>query len=378
MIGLYLHIPFCDGKCPYCDFYSMAGNDSLKEKYTRRLESLLPEWKGKLREKGGSYKADTLYFGGGTPNLLGASRLARLIENAQKGFLLENAEITLEANPTSRLDAFFEEMAAAGANRLSLGLQSAHEEELRLLGRRHTARQAAEAVKAARRAGFRNISLDLMMGLPGQNWEMLRESIRFCASLEVEHISAYLLKIEPGTPFWQKKSSLNLPDEEETSHLYLSACEELEKLGYFQYEISNFARPGFEGRHNLKYWRCEEYLGLGPAAHSYLGGKRFYYPRDLEGFLAGNLPVEDGPGGSPEEFCMLALRLREGLSEEIFRNRYEEEGVFLPERFWKEASLLEKAGFCRIEGEEGKRVLSLTPRGFLVSNSVILELTERI
>lgn len=377
MPGLYLHVPFCDGKCPYCDFYSMAGNEALKEEYTRRLEKLLPRWAEKLREKGSGFRADTLYFGGGTPNLLGASRIARLVRASRQNFGLKNGEITLEANPTSRLDDFFQEIAHAGVNRLSLGLQSAHEEELKLLGRRHTARQAAEAVKAARKAGFRNISLDLMMALPGQTWEKLRESIRFCASLGVEHISAYLLKIEPGTPFWGRKDNLELPGEEETCTLYLSACEELERLGYRQYEISNFAKPGFEGRHNLQYWRCDEYLGLGPAAHSFVMGKRFFYPRDLQAFLAGNEPRPDGEGGSPEEFCMLALRLREGLSEESFSARYAGKAS-LPEEFWREASLLEKGGLCRVEGERGKRRLSLTPQGFLVSNSVILELVERI
>lgn len=362
-VGLYVHIPFCDGKCPYCDFYSMRAEEGQYEAYTRRLEELLPR---KLEEAG--RLVDSVYFGGGTPSLLGGERIGRIL-NAVQGFLFPQAEITLEANPGRNLENVLDTVRKAGVNRLSLGLQSASELELENLGRRHTAEQAAQAVRAARAAGFSNLSLDLMLAVPGQTRESLRKSIEFCASLDVQHISAYLLKLEPGTSFWNRREELFLPDEEETCELYLLACKKLEDLGYQQYEISNFSRPGKEGRHNLKYWRCEEYLGIGPAAHSFLNGRRFYYPRDLSLFWTEGEPVPDGLGGSPEEFCMLALRLREGLREDRFFRRF---GRKLPGSLWKKARLLEKAGYCRTE--LGR--VYLTPEGCLVSNAVIGELTE--
>ena len=185
MLGLYLHIPFCDGKCPYCDFYSLAGEESVKEAYTRRLEKELALWADKLTKEGVPPVADTLYFGGGTPNLLGGSRIARLIAAAKEHFSLQNGESTVEVNPSSELSGFFREIFAAGANRLSIGLQSAHDQELKALGRRHTAQQAAETVEAARKAGFSNLSLDLMLSTPGQTTESALSSVAFCRELGV-------------------------------------------------------------------------------------------------------------------------------------------------------------------------------------------------
>ena len=298
MLGLYLHIPFCDGKCPYCDFYSLTGNEEVKEAYTRVLENQLAQWAETLQKQGLSPEADTLYFGGGTPNLLGGSRIARLIAAAKRYFSLEKGEITVEVNPSSELSGFFREIAAAGANRISIGLQSADDGELKALGRRHTVKQAAETVEAARSAGISNLSLDLMLATPGQTLESALRSVAFCRKLAVPHVSAYLLKVEEGTPYWNRRDTLALPDEDETADRYLAVCSALEEAGLKQYEISNFALPGKESRHNLKYWHCEEYLGLGPGAHAFVGGKRFYYPRNLNGFLEKPEPVFDGEGGT--------------------------------------------------------------------------------
>lgn len=373
MLGLYLHIPFCDGKCPYCDFYSLAGEESVKEDYTRHLEKELTLWADKLQKEGVPPIADTLYFGGGTPNLLGGSRIARLILAAKEHFSMQNAEITVEVNPSSELSGFFREIFAAGANRLSIGLQSAHEEELKILGRRHTAQQAADTVEAARKAGFSNISLDLMLATPGQTLESALSSVRFCAELGVSHVSAYLLKVEPGTPYWNRRDSLPLPDEDETADRYLAVCEALEQAGLKQYEISNFAAPGFESRHNLKYWRCEEYLGLGPGAHSFINGKRFYYPRSLHDFLQAPQPIEDGEGGTLEEAVLLGLRLSEGITRETLSS-FGEEGEQAFTAMKEKSRPYRAAGLLKPEPER----IAMTPKGFLVSNELISELLSEL
>ena len=361
-IGLYIHVPFCDGKCPYCDFFSVRDSEAAMDEYTNRIIDKIKLYADKLGRS-----ADTLYFGGGTPNLLGGERVARIVGAARRGFGLERAEITVEANPGGDLSGFFREAAAAGVNRVSLGLQSADENELRLLGRRHTAGDAARAVDAARRAGNGYVSLDLMLAVQGQTEESLARSVKFCAALGAEHVSAYLLQLEPRTLYWKNRAQLRLPGEDEAAGLYHSACRALERLGYRQYEISNFARPGRESRHNLKYWRCEEYLGLGPSAHSFLGGGRFHFEPSLRGFLNCGEPIEDGPGGDFDEFAMLRLRLAEGLTDEACRVRF---GYPIPERVKKAARLSELGGLtaCR---ENGFR---FTPQGFLLSDVLTAEI----
>lgn len=362
-LGLYLHVPFCAGKCPYCDFYSLAAGPEAMDAYTSRLEALLAQYGAACARP-----LRTVYFGGGTPSLLGEKRLARLLEEIARRFSLEpGAEITCEANPTWVDRPFFAALRRAGFNRLSMGLQSANEGELRLLGRAHGPQDARHAVEAARAGGFGNLSLDLMLGLPGSSEETLGQSTAFAAELEPEHISAYLLKVEPGTPFAAR--DLALPDGDQAADQYLFCVRELEARGYGQYEISNFARPGRESRHNLLYWRDEEYLGLGPAAHSFYEGRRFYWARDLAGFLAGSRPVEDGPGGSLEEYAMLALRLREGLRRQGLRERFGERG--------EEAFQKVLANGARCPARLLRRLpeaLALTPEGFLASNAVTARL----
>ena len=358
--GIYLHIPFCRGKCPYCDFYSLRADASQMEEYTRALEARIAA--------SPRFAADTVYFGGGTPSLLGGERIARLLSAVRTHFdVAKDAEITLEANPGDDLEAFFGRIREAGVNRLSLGMQSANEAELRALGRRHTQADTARAVEAARRAGFRNISLDLMLAVPNQTKESLRRSIERCAALGADHVSAYLLKIEENTPFYRRAASLSLPCDDEAADLYLFAADELGRCGYSQYEISNFAKKGFEGRHNLHYWRDEEYLGFGPAAHSFFLGKRFFYPRDLASFLSGGAAVDDGEGGDLEETILLGLRLTEGISKERLRSRFGKAGEERFERLRKDALPFSKSGLLSIEGER----IFLTTRGFLLSNAVI-------
>lgn len=361
-LGLYIHVPFCDGKCPYCDFYSLPADEARMDRYTDLLEDHLKSWAQRLDRP-----ADTLYFGGGTPNLLGAERLNRLVSTAKDCFGLESGEITVEANPGRELGPLFESLRRGGVNRLSIGLQSASQDELGLLGRRHTVEQAREAVHEAQAAGFDNISLDLMLGIQGQSADSLRRSVEFCAESGATHVSAYLLKVEPGTAYYKKQDALVLPDEDETGGLYLLACQELERHGFLPYEISNFAVPGFESRHNLKYWHCEEYLGLGPAAHSFLNGRRFWWPRSLRDFEQGCEPTDDGPGGDFEEYAMLALRLTEGLREADCLHRF---GYGIPQGLRRRAERFQSHGLVVCE----EASIRFTTRGFLVSNALLAEI----
>ncbi len=360
--GLYIHIPFCAGKCPYCDFYSLSGSEELYDAYSAAVASQLDSFGGEA--------VDTVYFGGGTPPLIGGHRLSRLLEHIFSTFNISpNAEITVEMNPGDASPELLSALRSAGFNRLSMGVQSGIDSELRLLGRRHSAAQAAEAVRMARAAGFDNISLDLMLGVPEQTPDSLRRSIDFLCSLEPKHISAYILKIEEGTPFAAMAPSMNLADDDAQAEYYLAAVHQLAENGYAQYEISNFSRPGRESRHNLKYWHCEEYIGIGPSAHGFYNGRRYYYPRSIEQFITSPQTIDDGEGGSQEEYIMLSLRLAEGLTKTGWQKRF---GKDLPDSIYRRAEKYSRAGLLVFD-EKGIR---LTPEGFLVSNSIIANLIE--
>lgn len=357
MIGLYLHIPFCRRKCPYCDFYSVAGNEDAFDTYTEALCQRILQTAEQLSDT-----ADTLYFGGGTPSLLGAQRLVRLVQTAKEGFGLSNAEITLEVNPEKQ-DLDFAALRQGGFNRVSIGLQSASDDELRQLGRLHDTRQAVRCIEQAKAADFTNISLDLMIATPDQTRDSLLRSIDFCAAQGVTHISAYLLKIEPDTPYARRKDKDLLCDDDRQADLYLTAVEHLASCGYRQYEISNFAQEGFEGRHNLKYWHDEEYLGLGPSAHSFLNGQRFFCERSFDSFYQ-NRTTPDGTGGDADEFILLGLRLTEGMTHARYHQRF---GTDIPSRVLQKARQLLPTGYLTVSPNG----IALTPKGFLISNAVI-------
>ena len=360
-IGLYIHIPFCNGKCPYCDFYSVIPNSETVSQYVNALCE-------KIDQAGGIY--DTVYFGGGTPSLIGADNIAKIMSHINR---TPDCEATLECNPsdTGAVNSLFDFKIAAksGINRISMGLQSADNAERKALGRRGGCDDVERAILRAKDAGIDNISLDLMLGVPNQTAESLKKSIAFCKKSGAKHVSAYMLKIEEGTPFHKIKDNLILPDEDETSDLYLLAVDELKKAGFAQYEISNFSEKGYESRHNLKYWRCEEYLGIGASAHSFKDGKRFFYKRSIADFVSGNPPIDDGTGGNEEEFIMLALRLSEGL---VFANYQSRFGKPVPENLICKAKELEKHGLVKITDFN----ISLTVNGFLLSNSVICALVD--
>lgn len=358
-IGLYLHVPFCRSKCPYCDFYSFSGKDSQKEEYTRVLKEKISSSISTLQCKG-----DTLYIGGGTPSVLGAENLKLLVDTCNSGFLTDDAEITVECNPFGLDEDFFKVLHDCGINRISMGLQSAVDSERRMLGRLSDRRQVENAVKTAQKVGFNNITLDVMLGIPQQTEKSLNETLDFCISLGIPHISAYMLKLEENTHFYKYQSKYNFPDDDLTADLYLQMCEILEANGIMQYEISNFSKKGFESRHNLKYWHCEEYLGLGPSAHSFVNGKRFYFDRDFESFIKGNAPIQDGDGGDFTEYAMLGLRLIEGLQENKVIERF---GHIIPNEIYEKSKIFVDNG-CMIRNENS---LKLTRKGFLLSNTIL-------
>lgn len=356
MVGLYIHVPFCLSKCPYCDFYSVKYSREKAEQYKNALIRNVKHYQTPDRV------FDTVYFGGGTPILLWRE-ICEIMEHIT---VSDNCEITVEANPCCCTEEALSALRQAGVNRLSLGVQSFDDGELSALGRRHDGNKAEKAILLAHKCGFENISADLMLATPKQTKESLKKSLeRYCA-LPVSHISAYMLKIEENTPF--ASENLTLPDEDETCELYLQTVETLGEKGFNQYEISNFALDGTESRHNLKYWHCEEYIGIGPAAHSYLDGRRFYVECDLQGFIDSPVQQEitdEEQAGGFEEYAMLKLRLAEGLSfEECARS-----GV--------NKQVIEQR--CKgipdeLISVDNQRV-RLTPKGFLLSNQIITVIT---
>lgn len=346
--GLYIHVPFCRKKCPYCDFYSVGFREEFSEKYADAVIR-------NIRHYGGRF--DTVYFGGGTPILL-YKEIPRILAEVD---FEENAEITVECCPNEMNDKTLKTLRSAGVNRLSVGVQSLCDGELSALGRMHSAREAENAVLLAEKSGFDNISADLMLATPQQTAQTLKSTINRLCKLPITHVSAYLLKIEPNTVFGKNPPAL--PDEDETAGLYLLAIEELEKHGFHQYEISSFARGGKISRHNLKYWKRNEYLGIGPAAHSFWGGERFYVPRGLKEFLSAEIQetLSDGVPNALEEEIMLGLRLRDGIPRRLWE-RFSKALPLVPEKYYRISN--------------GR--LSLTAEGFLVSNEIISLLLSKL
>ena len=375
-LGLYLHIPFCRSKCIYCDFYSLPSAEDRMDRYAAALCRHLME----TAPQAAPYTVDTVYFGGGTPSYLGVKRLKKLLKTVEKHYALSpGAEVTLEANPDSLRDwRDVRALRRAGVNRISLGVQSTDDAELKTIGRVHTFAQVREAVDAVRRGGVKNLSLDLIYGLPDQTMERWQATLAQAADLGPEHLSCYGLKVEEGTPLWRMRESLVLPDDDLQADMYLWAVDFLARRGYEQYEISNFARPGFASRHNLKYWTLQEYAGFGPGAHSDFGGVRYAFVRDLAAYCAG---VESGGSILSEserisdrerhrEYLMLGLRTAAGISRRAFESRCRTsfdpiEGVL---------EKLAAPGYARKEGDRWR----LTPVGFLVSNQIIGQALEAL
>ncbi len=369
MSGIYIHIPFCKSKCPYCDFHSGVCRNSVKEKY---VEAIIDEIKTLRRTRkfipNGIENIDTLYLGGGTPSLLSGDELFEIISTAERCFnIQQGAEITVECNPGSPIEELIPCFKKCGVNRISLGMQSAVDKERKQLGRISDKKRIKDIICALKSNGINNISLDVMLGIPDQTLISLKETLDFCIECDVPHISAYILKIEEGTFFFRNKERYSFPNEDEVCDLYEFCCEYLEKSGFSHYEISNFAKPGFESRHNTKYWELENYLGIGAAAHSFIDGKRFCFPADTQGFIDSNEPVFDTFGGDFEEYIMLRLRLKEGLSLEKLTSLYSEVNI---DNIKNKIPILEKQELIVFRDN----IISLTTKGMLLSNYVIGEI----
>ena len=375
-LGIYIHIPFCKSKCDYCDFYSLAGAEGRMDAYQKALLAHMKE----TSLVAGKILVDTVYFGGGTPSYYGEKRLRELLKAIKKLFRVEkDAEITLEANPDSVTVQSLKALRRAGFNRISIGLQSACPEELADIHRPHSVQQGDAAVAAARAAKLQNLSLDLIYGLPGQSEESWHATVEHALSLNPEHLSCYGLKVEDGTPLAARVGRGEvLPDDDTQAEMYLWTVERLKQAGYEQYEISNFAKPGYESRHNLRYWLMRPYVGFGPGAHSDFGGRRYAWIRDLDGYIKGvleggellesqDLIPQRERGG---EYLMLRLRTALGIEEWEYRRTYFMD--FTP----IEARLKEFAAQGWAEKTEEGR-WRLTPKGFLVSNQLIGDLLER-
>ncbi|MBQ2934522.1 MAG: radical SAM family heme chaperone HemW [Clostridia bacterium] len=363
--GIYIHIPFCRTKCNYCSFYSLNVSEELQQAYCDKTISEITR-----RGRQIARPVCSVYIGGGTPSVLSGEQISSLMRAVKDSFTVtEDAEITVEINPGDDLSGFLEEIRNAGCNRLSMGVQSGNDDELLVLGRRHSVYDAEQTFYTARKLGFDNISLDLMLGLPDSTKETLNKSIDFVLNLAPEHISAYILKIEDGTPFG--KAKLNLPNDDDTADQYLLLCDRLKTAGYTHYEISNFAKLGYEGKHNLNYWRCREYLGFGPAAHSFFEGERFYYPNDITAYMQNCKALSDGEGGNEQEYIMLSLRISDGIDISEFESKFLKP---FPPTILNKARLFEKNGLCITDGN----TIRLTDEGMLVSNSIITSFTEEL
>ena len=375
-LGLYIHIPFCRSKCAYCDFYSLPHGEEAFKRYAAAVKRHLTE----TAPSAAGHQVDTIYFGGGTPTLLGHRLLLDILDTiARKYDVAKDAEITLEANPEIAQEwRVLRKLRRGGFNRLSLGAQSADDEILRSIGRVHTWEQVGSAVAAARRAKWSNLSLDLIYGLPGQTMESWKATVEHALSLIPQHLSCYGLKVEEGTPLARRVAEGEvLPDDDQQADLYLWTVGRLERAGLPQYEISNFAKPGYESRHNLRYWLTRPYIGFGPGAHSDFGGRRYSFVRDLDAYIRGVLEGGDIIDSSeliPQrercgEYLMLRLRTVRGVDGREYRHTYFMD--FAP----LEARLREFAAQGWAEETDGR--WRLTPRGFLVSNQLIGDLLDR-
>ena len=371
-LGIYIHIPFCRSKCDYCDFYSLAGREERMDDYQKALITHIKEASPQAR----GWQVDTVYFGGGTPSFYGEKRLRELLRLIAKRFdLAKDAEITVECNPDSVDLKMLQALRKAGGNRLSLGVQSACDQDLQNLHRPHTFEQAVQAVTMARQAKFQNLSLDLIYGLPGQTMEGWQNTVEQILALKPEHLSCYGLKVEAGTPLdYRVSRGERLPDDDQQADMYLWAVDRLAQEGFRQYEISNFARSGFQSRHNLKYWMGHPYIGFGPGAHSDFGGRRYSFLRDLEGYITGVLGggvVIDSSDLIPSrergsEYLMLRLRTTRGIEEWEYRREF-----FLNfDPIEQKLEEYEHQGWA----ERHDRRWNLTPKGFLVSNQLIGDL----
>ncbi len=372
MLGIYVHVPFCSSRCSYCDFATNVYDEDLVRRYVVALG-------GELEAAAlyvGEARADTLYLGGGTPPVLGAEGLGRILTAAANHFpVAPGAEVTCEANPETLSPEILDALAAAGVNRLSLGMQTFDAATLTILGRRHEPTEAEDAYWRARAKGFDNVSLDMMYGLPGQERRGWAADLRRALALKPEHVSIYALTLEADVELFRERAAYVFPGDDEQAAMYYDALELLAAGGLVQYEISNFARPGRECRHNLKYWRDEEYLGFGPSAASHWRRGRYRNPRELDEYFAeaatGRWPLANPEPSDPyremRTAAVLGLRLTAGLDAAAFEERT---GVNPKVYYKNELAELAGTGLVTVDGDN----VRLSRRGLFLSDEVFSRL----
>lgn len=367
--SIYVHIPFCRRKCSYCDFASYPNRQGDMDSY---MQALLSEAKN-AQKKYGMFSVPSIFIGGGTPTILPGKDIAKILDTLQSlYFVEENAEITIEGNPGTLTKEWLASAKRAGANRLSFGAQAFQEELLLLLGRIHTRAQIGEAIELARDAGFSNLNLDLMYALPNQTMEQWEETLECAISLGVEHISCYSLIPEDGTPLTErlKRGEIALPEEETVLAMQSLAVKVLARGGLMRYEISNYAKKGFESRHNMGYWRRTDYLGIGCAAHSLMRGERFCNSSSLDAYLAGETGIDRtvlSPRDEVEEAIMLETRTVAGIDLKEFRMHY---GIDFATKYAHGVSVLCKYGLALCD----EKRFCLTEAGLNVQNAAVLAL----
>ncbi len=372
MLGLYVHVPFCASRCSYCDFATAPYDERSATRYAAALEGELEAAALSL----GKMRADTLYVGGGTPTVLGPKRLADVLAQIAGQFTIApGAEVTCEANPESLADDVLDALADGGVNRLSLGTQTFDPVILNVLGRRHDAAQAEDAYWRARAQGFENVSLDLMYGLPGQNLDGWTRDLERGLALKPDHVSAYGLTLEPHVKLYRERAAYTFPDDDEQAAMYYEAVDKLTTAGFVHYEISNFARPGRECGHNLKYWRDEEYVGFGPAAASHWRGGRYRNPADLDEYCAAAAagrwpPTNPEPSDPYREMrtaAVLGLRLTAGIDAAAFEKRT---GLNPKEYYKSELERFAAAGLITVDDDN----VRLSRRGLFLADEVFAAL----
>lgn len=370
-LAIYIHVPFCVRKCAYCDFASFSGRQDVWKNYFEVLLGEIDAWGEELRTR----VVRSVFFGGGTPSLVPAEYISAALNRLRSHAALSpDCEITIEANPGTLTSEKLRIYREAGVNRISIGVQSFDGELLKSLGRIHSPEEAEQAVRMAWEAGFENISIDLMYALPGQNMAKWLETLKRAVSLPVQHISAYSLIVEEGTEMARRVESgeVSVPDDDSVNEMQRMAVDFLGKSGFARYEISNYARPGCESRHNITYWQVGEYLGLGSAAHSLLNNDRFANPPELEGYLAGQRMLgreARSLSDQKEEHIMLETRMLRGLDLNGWREKFGED--FCAARA---AAIRKLENYGLIEMENG--FLRLTAMGLELQDSVVLELLE--
>lgn len=377
-LGLYIHIPFCKQKCNYCDFYSLGCKESNIPSYIDALCTHIKKEAPLYKD----YQIDTVFIGGGTPSLVSINDFSKLANTLKNSFLFtQNAEFSIEANPGTLTKEKLNCYKQNGVNRLSIGLQSANDDELKVLGRIHTYNEFLNSYNLARECGFDNINIDVMYGLPNQKLDTLKNTLSKICDLHPEHISAYCLKIEEGTPFYKIQDTLLLPSDDEEHEMYMYLCNELAKHGYEQYEISNFSKKDRRCVHNLKYWLSEEYIGFGPSAHSFFNGQRYYYEDNINTYLDINSGgcvdnslkkhyEEDTELdiGSMDEYVMLKMRLSDGVNEKEFYDKFSTPFIT---QYPKINDFLKDGYITHNNG-----AYSFTPKGFFVSNYILTRILK--